>query len=125
MFIYTILGIVFLSTTFDSISYILASVVQTKVDGEPMRWNRLFWAGALSFLPVTLMLSVDGSLDTLQTASIIGSAPLVIISFLLCISIFKVAKYDLNRQQNTQGKVIDIGNFPEHDPWTDQGSWKD
>lgn len=125
MFIYTILGIVFLSTTFDSISYILASVVQTKVDGEPMRWNRLFWAGALSFLPVTLMLSVDGSLDTLQTASIIGGAPLVIISFLLCISIFKVAKYDLSRQQNTQGKVIDIGNFPEHDPWTDQGSWKD
>ena len=66
--LYTVLAIIFLSTTFDSISYILASVVQTEVDDEPMRWNRLFWAGALSFLPVTLLFF--GNLKTLQTASI-------------------------------------------------------
>ena len=127
--LYTVLGVIFLSTTFDSISYILASVVQKRVDDEPMRWNRLFWAGALSFLPVTLMLSEDGDLQTLQTASIVGGAPLVIISFLLCISIYKITRYDLKRQpekaSNTHGKVIHIGNFPEHDPWTKQGSWKE
>ncbi|MCZ8498277.1 BCCT family transporter [Vibrio lentus] len=34
----------FTATTFDSISYILASVVQNNVTEEPMRWNRMFWA---------------------------------------------------------------------------------
>ena len=120
---YTVLGVVFMSTTFDSISYILASVVQTKVEDEPMRWNRLFWAGALSFLPVALL--VFGDLQTLQTASIVGGAPLVIIAFLLCISIYKVARYDLGRVKDTSGKVIDMHNFPEHDPWTEQGSWRE
>ena len=45
--IYTVLALIFVATTFDSISYILASAVQTSVDDEPMRWNRMFWACAL------------------------------------------------------------------------------
>lgn len=36
------LATIFTATTFDSISYILASVVQVEVDDEPHRWNRLF-----------------------------------------------------------------------------------
>ena len=114
--LYTILAIVFLSTTFDSISYILASVVQTEVADEPMRWNRLFWAGALSFLPITLML-MDGNLQTLQTASIVGGAPLVLISLLLCISILKVSKFDLARQSHLGSKEINISEYPDADPW--------
>ena len=119
MVLYTVLAIVFLSTTFDSISYILASVVQTKVDDEPMRWNRLFWAGALSFLPVTLL--VFGDLQTLQTASIIAGAPLIVIAFMLCMSINRIARFDLKRQPNQSAGVIDITNTPEHDPWSEQG----
>ena len=117
--LYTVLAIVFLSTTFDSISYILASVVQTKVDDEPMRWNRLFWAGALSFLPVTLL--VFGDLKTLQTASIIAGAPLVVIAFMLCLSINRIARFDLSRQGKQSSSVIDITNVPKHDPWSEQG----
>mgnify|MGYP000392105586 CR=1 FL=1 len=120
--LYTVLAIVFLSTTFDSISYILASVVQTEVEDEPMRWNRLFWAGTLSFLPVTLLFF--GDLKTLQTASIIAGAPLIIISVMLCVSIFRVARYDLKRQDDATQPNIDIKNFPQHDPWTKDGSWK-
>lgn len=119
--LYTVLAIVFLSTTFDSISYILASVVQTKVDDEPMRWNRLFWAAALSFLPVTLL--IYGDLKTLQTASIVAGAPLVIIAVMLCVSIFRISRYDLKRQDDAELNVTDIGNLPEHDPWTKDGSW--
>lgn len=121
--IYVILTIIFLSTTFDSISYILASVVQTDVEDEPKRWNRLFWAGALSFLPVVLL--VVGGLETLQTASIVGSAPLLIIALLLCISIYKVAHYDLKRAPSVDAKEIDLDEFPEHDPWSRRGSWGD
>ncbi len=121
--LYTVLAIIFLSTTFDSISYILASVVQTEVDDEPMRWNRLFWAGALSFLPVTLLFF--GNLKTLQTASIVAGLPLIFIALMLCISIFRVAKYDLKHQANANKREINLTEFPEHDPWTQQGSWND
>ncbi len=121
--LYTVLAIIFLATTFDSISYILASVVQTKVDDEPMRWNRLFWAGALSFLPITLLFF--GDLQTLQTASIVGGFPLVIISVLLCVSIYKMGRYDLRRQPHVDDPVIDVTDTPEHDPWSRRGSWDD
>ena len=120
--LYTVLAVVFLSTTFDSISYILASVVQKTVDDEPMRWNRLFWAGALSFLPVTLLVT-SGDLQTLQTASIVAGVPLIIISLLLCISIYKLARYDLARQPHVDDPQIDVDEFPEHDPWSRRGSW--
>lgn len=91
--IFTILAIVFLATTFDSSSYILASVVQKEVGDEPIRWNRLFWALALSFMPLTLMYL--GGLDTLKTTSIVGGFPLIIIMALLGLSFHKVAREDL------------------------------
>ncbi|MFQ3247614.1 MAG: BCCT family betaine/carnitine transporter [Arenicella sp.] len=121
--LYTVLAIVFLATTFDSISYILASVVQKEVKDEPMRWNRLFWAGTLSFLPITLLFL--GDLKTLQTASIVAGAPLVVISVMLCISIYKTAKYDLHRQSSVPDPEIDLDGFPEHDPWSQRGTWDD
>ena len=46
----------FLATTFDSGSYILAAATQKKVLGEPLKANRLFWAFALCLLPFSLML---------------------------------------------------------------------
>lgn len=118
--LYTVLSIVFLSTTFDSISYILASVVQKEVDDEPMRWNRLFWAFTLSFLPIVLLFL--GGLKTLQTASIVGGAPLVIIALLLCISIYKVARYDLKRQPHLGTGVIDIAVPEEPVPWAEKNA---
>ena len=119
--IYTLLAVIFTATTFDSISYILAAVVQKKIDDEPMRWNRLFWAAALSFMPITLLLL--GGLETLQTASIVGGAPLLIVALLLCMSIVKVARYDIAKQPHTQSDVIHIRILPDEDPWTAAGSW--
>ena len=119
--VFTVLAIIFTATTFDSISYILASVVQKRVDDEPLRWNRLFWAFTLSFMPITLLLL--GGLETLQTASIIGGAPLLIVAFLLCLSIVKAANYDLKYQPDYTDKEIHIGEFPDDDPWSMDGSW--
>jgi len=119
--IYTLLAVIFTATTFDSISYILAAVVQKKIDEEPMRWNRLFWAAALSFMPITLLLL--GGLETLQTASIVGGAPLLVVALLLCISIVKVARYDLRNQPGIKSDVIHIEILPDEDPWTAAGDW--
>ena len=113
--VYTILAIVFVATTFDSISYILASVVQKRVDAEPMRWNRLFWAAALSFMPIALLFL--GGLESLQTASIVGGTPLLIIAVLLCTSVYKATTHDLAEQPHLDVSDIDINEFPEVDPW--------
>ena len=120
--VYTLLALIFTATTFDSISYILASVVQKRLDGEPERWNRLFWAFALSFMPITLLLL--GGLETLQTASIVGGAPLLIVALLLCIAMVKVARFDLRNHAHYTESSIHIDEFVDDDPWTSKGSWK-
>jgi BCCT family betaine/carnitine transporter len=119
--LFTLLALIFTATTFDSISYILASVVQKKLGEEPMRWNRLFWAGAMSIMPISLLLL--GGLATLQTASIVAGAPLLIVALLLCVSIVKAANFDLRYQPDYERHEIHIEEFPEEDPWTSEGSW--
>lgn len=119
--VFTVLAVIFTATTFDSISYILAAVTQKAVKEEPARWNRLFWAFALSFMPVVLMFL--GGLEALQTASIIGGAPLLVIALLLCVSIVRAARYDLLYQPDYQIKDIHIDDFPDDDPWSKDGSW--
>lgn len=92
VFLFVVLAIIFLSTTFDSSSYILASVVQKRINDEPLRWNRLFWAFALSLLPLVLMYL--GGLTTLQSASIVGGFPLIFIMGMLGVSFIKAVKSD-------------------------------
>ncbi|MDP8101209.1 BCCT family transporter [Phocoenobacter atlanticus] len=113
--VFTILAIIFTATTFDSISYILASVVQHEVDDEPKRWNRLFWAFTLCFMPATLMLI--GDLSTLQTASIFAGAPLLVIMSLIMLSTIKAAKYDLYYQPDYSLSTIHIEEVPDVAPW--------
>lgn len=127
--IFTLLTIIFLATTFDSISYTLASVVQTDVNEEPMRWNRLFWAGVMSLMPVSLMFL--GGLGTLQTASIVAGAPLLIVALLLCLSTVRVANFDLDRSNNSNDRQIHLTAYLEKteslendslekDPWENE-----
>ncbi|KPN71610.1 choline transporter [Neisseria sp. 83E34] len=112
---FVFLAILFTATTFDSISYILASVVQHEVDDEPHRWNRLFWAFSLCFMPAALMFL--GGLSTLQTASIFAGAPLLIIMSLMMASIIKAAKYDLHYQPDYSLRTIHIEELPDNAPW--------
>lgn len=117
--LFTLLCVIFTATTFDSISYILASVVQTNVTDDPMRWNRLFWAFALSFMPSALMFM--GGLATLQTAAIVGGLPLLIIAVMLMISGVKAATLDLSHQDDYVDPVINISDLPDVDPWSKEG----
>lgn len=117
---FTILCVLFTATTFDSISYILASVVQNDVTEEPMRWNRLFWAFTLSFMPAVLMFM--GGLSTLQTAAIVGGLPLIAIAVMLMISTVKAANLDLAHQEGYEDPVINIEDLPEVDPWSTEGA---
>ncbi|GEM81287.1 transporter [Vibrio superstes NBRC 103154] len=117
--VFTLLCVIFTATSFDSISYILASVVQNDVTEEPMRWNRLFWAFTLSFLPTVLMFM--GGLSTLQTAAIVGGLPLLVISMMLMVSFVRAATLDIKHQPEYEEPTINIEDLPEMDPWSAEG----
>lgn len=116
---FTTLCLIFTATTFDSISYILASVVQNNVTEEPMRWNRLFWAFTLSIMPSILLFM--GGLATLQTAAIVGGLPLLIIAVMLMLSAVRAASLDLAHQEGYESPEINIEVLPEVDPWSREG----
>nr|WP_115061269.1 BCCT family transporter [Photobacterium damselae] len=116
---FTVLCLIFTATTFDSISYILASVVQNNVTEEPMRWNRLFWAFALSFMPSVLLFM--GGLSTLQTAAIVGGLPLLVVAVMLMVSAVKAATLDLLHQEGYEDPTINIEELPDVDPWSKEG----
>ncbi|QST01305.1 BCCT family transporter [Pontibacillus sp. ALD_SL1] len=106
IFIFTILAIIFLATTFDSSSYILASVVQKEVEDEPLRWNRLFWAFALCLMPLVLMFL--GGLGTLQTAAIVGGFPLLFIMIMLAWSFMRASSEDIRASEHYEPKTFSL-----------------
>lgn len=89
--LFTIGAMIFAATTFDSISYIIASTttMYLKENQEPARWNRLFWALILAFIPAIFIL-IDGPLKIIQSSTIIAVVPGVIVIILLTISFFKM-----------------------------------
>ncbi len=88
--LFLVTALIYLATTFDSGSYILAGTTQTEVEGEPYRWNRLFWAFALSLLPFSLLLiGGEDSLNLLQTTSIVAGVPLIVIFIMLMVSFIR------------------------------------
>ena len=117
--VFTLLCVIFTATTFDSTSYILASVVQNNVTEEPMRWNRMFWAFTLSLLPTVLMFL--GGLSTLQTAAIVGGLPLLGISLMLMISAVRATSLDIRHQEDYVEPTINIEELPDIDPWSAEG----
>ncbi|MED0678418.1 BCCT family transporter [Aneurinibacillus thermoaerophilus] len=102
--LFCILAIIFLATTFDSSAYVLAAVTQKRVDNDPLRWNRMFWAFALSLLPMVLMFI--GGLETLQTASILTALPLVFITLLLILSFVKAVQQDEKKKVVAERKMF-------------------
>lgn len=114
--IFTILAVVFAATSFDTVSYILASVVQKELKKEPMRWNRLFWAFALGLIPSVLLL-LHGDLNTLQAATIISAAPLLVVMLILMVSTIRAIQYDLHFQRDYSSRTIHIQEIPDIAPW--------
>ncbi len=106
IFVFVVLAIIFLATTFDSSSYILASVVQKEVEDEPLRWNRLFWAFALCLMPLVLMFV--GGLSTLQTASIVGGFPLLFIMIMLGWSFMRASTQDIKASEHYEAKTFSL-----------------
>ncbi|MCG7339128.1 BCCT family transporter [Staphylococcus sp. ACRSN] len=107
--LFLIAAFLFLVTTFDSASYILAAATQKEVVGEPLRANRLFWAFALSLLPYSLMLvGGEHALDVLKTASILASAPLILIFVIMMISFMRTLNGDRLKLERRADKYREV-----------------
>ncbi|WP_194841314.1 BCCT family transporter [Salinibacillus xinjiangensis] len=90
--LFSVLSIIFIATTYDTSSYMLAAVTQNQVDDDPVRWNRLFWAFGLALPPTALMFI--GGLKALQTVTIIAALPSVFILVLLAFSFLRIIDQD-------------------------------
>ncbi|WP_318616924.1 BCCT family transporter [Sporosarcina sp. YIM B06819] len=91
---FVILAIIFLSTSLDSATYILAAIAtkELKEGQEPARWHRMVWGTILAVLSITLLLI--GGLRVIQTSAVIVSVPIFVIYLLLIVSFFKWLKQD-------------------------------
>lgn len=124
--LFLISAFLFLATTFDSGSYILAAASQKKVIGEPLKANRLFWAFALCLLPFSLMLvGGERALEVLKTASLLASVPLLFIFTFMMISFIITLNKDgikletradkLKEVERRSLRIVQVKSDPEDD----------
>ncbi|MEL6252121.1 MAG: BCCT family transporter [Bacteroidota bacterium] len=92
LILFCFMSVVFMATSFDSTSFILASNSSPDLgeNQEPAQWHRLFWAIALVLLPIALMWV--GGLDALKTIVLISALPLVAVYILMMISLLKALR---------------------------------
>ena len=91
---FVVLAVIFLSTSLDSATYILAAIAtkELKTGQDPARWHRMVWGVIFAVLSVTLF--NIGGLRVIQTSAVIVSVPIFIIYLLLIVSFFKWLKQD-------------------------------
>ncbi len=85
--------IAFYATSFDSITLVASqySYRQFQGDEEASRKMKLFWAIMLILLPIALIFS-EGSMNNLQTVSIIAAFPIALVIVLIIASFIKDAR---------------------------------
>ncbi|MDK9860556.1 BCCT family transporter [Staphylococcus equorum] len=107
--LFLISAVLFLATTFDSGSYILAAASQKKVVREPLKANRLYWAFALCLLPFALMLvGGERSLEVLKTASLLASVPVLIVFVMMMISFLRTLNEDRLKLERRADKYKEV-----------------
>ncbi|SDY59072.1 betaine/carnitine transporter, BCCT family [Evansella caseinilytica] len=89
---FVILGFIFLATSLDSASYVIASVATQELspESEPARWHRLMWGILLSALAISL--TMTGGLNVVQTSSVLVAVPVLIMYILMSLSLIKWLK---------------------------------
>jgi len=84
-----ILIAIFFITSADSAT-LVTSILTARGNQQPPRFLRVFWGVAMSLVAIILLLV--GGLSSLQTASIVGALPFMIVIVLMCFSIFKALR---------------------------------
>lgn len=84
---FVILGFIFLATSLDSASFVLASTASVgEEDGEePATWHTIIWGVVMAVLAISLLLI--GGLKVVQSSTVIVAIPVLLIYLLLIVSI--------------------------------------
>ncbi|KXH84083.1 BCCT family transporter [Sporosarcina sp. HYO08] len=95
---FVFLGIIFLSTSLDSATYILSAIAtkELKAEEDPARWHRMVWGALLAIIAISLLLI--GGLRVIQTSAVIVSVPIFIIYLLLIVSLLRWLKQDFPKK---------------------------
>lgn len=104
--------IAFYATSFDSIT-LVASVYSYKEfqdDEEASSQMKFFWAILLILLPIALIFS-EGSMNNLQTVSIIAAFPIAMVILLIIASFIKSAKEYLRKGDLDDQRVKNNSKF--------------
>ena len=102
-------ALLFLATTFDSGSYILAAASQKKVIGEPLKVNRLYWAFALCLLPFALMLvGGERALEVLKTAALLASVPVLVVFVMMMVAFMRTLNEDRLKLESRADKYREV-----------------
>lgn len=109
---FTVLSIIFYATSIDSGAYVLASICAKNLpnDAEPVRWNRLAWAGLLAVITAGILQS--GALDTVLSVTVLSSVPLIPIMVLLCASLVRWLHQDFGHLVGQRELVLTTKNKP-------------
>lgn len=92
----TVLVVTFFVTSSDSGSLVIDTITSGGHANPPV-WQRIFWAVTEGLVASVLLLA--GGLTALQTASIVGALPFVIIMLVICYGLYKGLKTEgLKRQ---------------------------
>lgn len=100
------ISIIFIATTFDSVSYVLAAVSQKEIkqDEDPHLGLRLVWALSLAFIPIGFIL-MGSPLNILQSSSIIAALPVSIIVIITAMSFIKMVRADVEAGRIDLSKI--------------------
>jgi BCCT family betaine/carnitine transporter len=92
LFTYCLIVVIFIATSYDSVSYILASHIRkTGINySEPTRSSRLFWAFVLAIIPACLF--IIGSNRTAMDLILLMSPPILILSPIFVFSMVKTLR---------------------------------
>lgn len=112
---FAILGFIYLATSLDSATYVIASIATSELKGEeePARWHRLLWGAVLAAMAIGL--TIVGGLKVVQTSSVLVSVPVLIMYVLLTASLIKWLKQDEHR-------LIYVTNKPQAQEHVEQNS---
>ena len=100
-----IMLVIFYSTTFDSLTYVVSSYSYKRLHPGEESANRVraFWAIVFIILPIGLIFA-ENSINSLQSVSIIAAFPIGIVFCLIIISFFKDARMYLEEQKTESNK---------------------
>ena len=105
--LFLVVAFVFIVTTYDSASYCIASAATRGINPgqHPATWHRVFWAFAISGLPIALV--IINELRGVQSVTLIASLPLLVVSVMMMVS--------LTRSLNAETVDEEVKEFTAHE----------